>query len=126
MKNNENLTSEEKEIFKNWMDKVEAGEVTQLQDLIENCNNAFQFAKTHSIYLVDWEKTKKQSVEKLNNGILPPDISANLYRTIIDATDEVIQKKLGIVRSAFEKKFGESIYNYLGPDGKTKVFFGLF
>ena len=123
---NENLTSEEKEILKNFMNNVESGEVLQLRDLVANCNNAYQFAKTHSAYLTDWEKQKQQSEDKLKGGILPPDTSANLYRAIIDANDELIQKKLKIVRDAFEAKFGESIYNYLGSDGKVKKLFGIF
>jgi hypothetical protein len=31
-----------------------------------------------------------------------------------------------MVQYAFEIKFGEPIYNYLGPDGKTKKIFGIF
>jgi hypothetical protein len=120
------LSPEEAEALQNWIDRIENGEALQLQDLIMNCNNAYQFAKTHSAYLIDWEKQKQQSEDKLSKGILPPDTSANLYRAIIDATDEIMQKKLKLVRDAFEKKFGESIYNYLGPDGNAKKFLGIF
>lgn len=121
-----NLTKEEQEYFKSWVFQTEAGEMAQVRDLIDNCNISFQFAKTHSVYLKDWGKTKERMENNLKNGILPPGVSANLYRTIIDATDEIIQKKLKGVRDAFEKKFGESIYNYLSPDGKTKKLFGIF
>ena len=121
-----NLTSEEKQNLENWTSQMETGEMAQVQDLIDNCNITFQFAKTHSVYLKDWEKTKERMESNLKNGILPPGVSANLHRAIIDATDEVIQRKLKRVRDAFEKKFGESIYNYLGPDGKTKKLFGIF
>ena len=120
------LTSEEREQLKNWIARIEAGEMAQVQDLIDNCNISFQFAKTHSAYVKDWEKTKQQSEEKLKNGVLPPGSSANLYRAIIDATDKVMQQKLVMTRDAFQNKFGESIYNYLGPDGKTKKLFGIF
>lgn len=124
--NDKNVTPEEQEILKNWIANIESGEALQLKDLIENCNNAYQFAKTHSTYLIDWEKTKERMENNLKNGILPPDTTANYYRATIDAVDEVMQKKLKIVRDAFEKKFGESIYNYLGSDGKVKKIFGLF
>ncbi len=124
--NYENLTDEEKEVVDNYMSHLIQGEMAQSLDLIENCNSPSQFAKTHSAYVKDWEKTKQQSEYKLKNGILPPNTSANLYRAIIDASDEVTQRKLGVIRNAFEKKFGESIYNYLGSDGKVKKFFGLF
>lgn len=121
-----NLTVEEQEYLRNYIAQVEAGEMAQVQDLTDNCNITYQFAKTHSVYIKDWEKTKQQSEEKLKNGVLPPGASADLYRVIIDATDEIIQRKLVMVRDAFQKKFGESIYNYLGPDGKTKKLFGIF
>lgn len=124
--NKNNLTVEEQEYLKNYIAQVEAGEIAQVQDLIDNCNITYQFAKTHSVYVKDWERTKQQSEEKLKNGVLPPGASADLYRAIIDATDEIIQRKLVMVRDAFQKKFGEPIYNYLGPDGKTKKLFGIF
>jgi len=120
------LAPEEENQLKNWIAQMEAGEMAQVRDLINNCNITFQFAKTHSIYLTDWEKTKQQMENNLNNGILPPNVSANLFRAIINASEEVMQRKLKKVRKGFEKKFGESIYNYLGPDGKTKKLFGLF
>jgi len=62
----------------------------------------------------------------LKNGVLPPGVSANLFRAIIDGSEEVMQKKLKKVQNAFQRKFGESIFNYLGPDGKTKKLFGIF
>src|SRR3989344_7124100 len=115
---NNNLTTEEQEQLKNWITQMESGEMAQTQDLIDNCNITYQFAKTHSVYVKDWETTKNRMEGNLKSGILPPGVSANLFRAIIDASEEVMQKKLKRVRKGFEKKFGESIYNYLGPDGK--------
>ena len=121
-----NLTSEEEQFLKNWIVQMEAGEMAQVQDLIDNCNITFQFAKTHSVYVKDWEKTKNRMEDNLGRGVLPPGVSANLHRAIIDASDEVMQKKLKKVQDAFQRKFGESIFNYLGSDGKTKKLFGIF
>ena len=123
---NTDLTPEEQEQSKNWIAQIEEGEMAQVRDLIQNCNVTFQFAKTHSTYVKDWEKVKARMEANLGNGILPPGISANLHRAIIDGSDRVIQMKLESVREAFQIKFGESIYNYLGPDGKTKKLFGIF
>jgi len=125
VQNNE-LSPEEKQHLNDWVAQIEAGEMEQVKDLISNCDSTFQFAKTHSVYIKDWEKTKQKMEENLRNGILPPGVSANLHRAIIDETEKIIQKKLEMVRSGFQKKFGESIYNYLGPDGKTKKLFGIF
>lgn len=122
----DNLTLEEQEQSKNWIAQMEAGEMAQVQDLIDNCNITFQFAKTHSVYVKDWEKTKMQMEDNLSHGVLPPGVSANLFRAIIDASDGVMQRKLKKVQDAFQRKFGESIFNYLGPDGKTKKLFGIF
>ena len=121
-----NLTSEEEQFLKNWIVQMEAGEMAQVQDLIDNCNITFQFAKTHSVYVKDWEKTKNRMEDNLSRGVLPPGVSANLHRAIIDASDDVMQKKLKKVQDAFQRKFGESIFNYLGSDGKTKKLFGIF
>jgi hypothetical protein len=120
------LSLEERGFLENWAAQAEAGEMAQVQDLIDNCNVSFQFAKTHSVFLKDWEQTKGRMEENLKNGVLPPGVSENLHRAIIDATDKVMEKKLEAVREAFQIKFGESIYNYLGQDGKTKKLFGLF
>ncbi len=120
------LISEEQEQLRNWITQVEMGEMAQVQDLIDNCNVAYQFAKTHSVYVKDWEKTKEKMEKNLENGTLPPGVSANLHRAIINASDNVMQNKLKNVQDAFQQKFGESIFNYLGPDGKTKKLFGIF
>ena len=121
-----NLTSEEEQFLKNWITQMEAGEMAQVQDLIDNCNITFQFAKTHSVYIKDWEKTKNQMEDNLSRGVLPPGVSKNLFRAIIGGSDDVMQRKLKKVQDAFQRKFGESIFNYLGPDGKTKKLFGIF
>lgn len=123
---NNNLTAEEKRQLVNWIALIESGEMAQAKDLIDNCNITFQFAKTHSNFVKDWEATKSKMEENLKNDTLPPEVSANLFRAMIDATEEVMQKKLKKVQSAFQEKFGESIFNYLGKDGKTKSLFGIF
>jgi len=119
-----NLSVEEKKYLENFILQIESHETAQAQDLIKNCNNPYQFARTHSAYIEDWEKTRRKMETDLSNGTLPPGATVNLTRAIIDASDKVIQKKLEMARYAFQVKFGESIYNYLGKDGKTKGCFG--
>ncbi len=125
-KNEITLTLKEQQHLKKWITQLYAGEMAQAQDLIDNCNITYQFAKTHSVYVKDWEQTKKQMENNLNSGILPPGVSPSLFREIINVSEGIMQKKLKKVRDAFQDKFGESIYNYLGPDGKTKKLFGIF
>lgn len=123
---NDELTKEEREFLKNWAAQMYREEMAQVEDLIDHCNVTFQFAKTHSIYIKDWEKTKKRMENNLKRGVLPPGVSARLHQAIIDATEGIIQMKLKKVQGAFLEKFGESIFNYLGADGKTKKVFGIF
>jgi hypothetical protein len=120
------LSSDEKMQLANWVTTAELGELEQVNDLVNNCKNKFRFAKTHSVYLKNWEKTKAKMEKNLKKGKLPPQTSYNLHEAIIKETDEVMQKKLELVRTMFQSKFGESIYNYLGKDGKTKKFLGIF
>ncbi len=120
------LSWEEQEQVRNYASATEQGELAQARDLIANCKSKYQFAKTHSVYVKDWEKTRKSMENSLREDRLPPGISANVYRAIINATDAVMKRKLELVTEGFQRKFGESIYNFLGPDGKTKKVFGLF
>lgn len=122
---NKNLSKDEMEQLKNLISQMEAGEMAQVQDLIDNCNITYEFAKTHSVYVKDWEKTKQEMEYHLSNGVLPPGVSAELFREVINASDKVIQKKLKKVQNSFQQKFGESIFNYIGNDGKTNGCLGV-
>lgn len=120
------LTQDEQKHLRLFKVQTEKGERGQVEELFMRCNSPFQFAKTHSEYIKDWEKTKKHMENNLQNKTFPPGVSEYLYTEIIRISDEIIQRKLELVRMLFENKFKESIYNYLGPDGKTKKIFGLF
>lgn len=118
------LTIEEQEHLNKFKAEIRHGEEAQVHDLIFNCNNKYQFAKTHSQYVKDWETTRRQMLAKVANNMIPG-VSQNLGYAMVGAADRLIEAKLQKVREAFLLKFGESIYNYLGKDGKTK-FLGLF
>jgi len=117
---NQTLSPEEQEELNTWMVQMESEEMAQVQDMVENCNVTFSFAKTHSNFVKDWEKSKQKLENDLKNGNIPPNISTNFFRASIDATDEIMQRKQEKARDAFQEKFGESIYNYIGFDGKTE------
>ena len=119
------LTDAEKNELEKLTKNIFAGELDQVEDLVKNCHNKYVFAKTHSAYIKDWEATKARMEDDLSIGKLPPGISTNLHSAIIAETSKIIDKKLEAVREAFQIMFGESIYNYLGKDGKTK-FLGIF
>ncbi len=120
------LSEKEQEYLKAFLAQAELAEMTQAADLIKNCDITFQMAKTHSVYVKDWEKTKEQMEDRLESNLLPPGISALLFQAMIDGSEKLVQEKLAMIRTAFQLKFGESIYNYLDKDGKTKKLFGIF
>ncbi|MFA7170860.1 MAG: hypothetical protein WC180_02615 [Candidatus Paceibacterota bacterium] len=114
------LSDAELECLKNYERQAREMEDLQIIDLDRNCNVSFQYAKTYSVYVRDWEKTKDRMVEQLETGALPPDTGAEFYKKMIEIGDKIIEDKLKKVQVNFENKFGESIFNYLGEDGKAK------
>ena len=116
----QSLTKEEQKLLKNFKEQTEEMEMTQVKDLNINCNSPYQFAKTHSVYVKDWKKTKQQMLDKLDSGNLPENTRPQVMQEMIKIGDEIIEKKLEYVRKGFMLKFGKSIYDYIGYDGKTK------
>lgn len=122
---NNNLTKEEINKLKKFTLEIEKGEMAQVDDLFKNCNSPFSFAKTHSNYVKDWEKTKRKMENKLQKNILPPNTSLEFNKALIEEIENIMSKKLQKTQMFFNIKFNESIFNYLGTDGKTK-FLGIF
>ncbi len=120
------LSKEEELALESFIKMTREMENAQVDDLIFNCGNKYQFAKTHSVYIKDWDKTKGIMEQRIVNGQLPPDTSPQFMRAMIFHGDKIIQEKLQKVRQAFHIKFHETIYNYLGEDGKIKKFLGIF
>lgn len=116
------LTSEEQEFLRKFLKQTVEKELDQVRELINFCDISYQFAKTHSAYLEDWERIRREMEGRLRENRLPSGVSPVLMRAMIDGYEKIIQGKLKRVRDAFQEKFGESIYNYLKTDGKTKCF----
>lgn len=116
------LTEEEKEKLIKIIAEVEAREINQADELIKECNDRMAFAKAHSDFVKDWEKKKKEMEDDLKNRILPPNTSFQYNRALVDEIDEVIKRKLIRVQKGFFIKFNESIFKYLGKDGKARIF----
>lgn len=115
-----------KEWLKYFATQMEAEEMSQIYNLVQSCNNPFQFAKTHSMYVNDWKKQKEMMENNLLKGIFPPGVDADLFQQIINISDNIVQKKLKIIQFTFQNKFKESIFNYLKSDGTTRKLFGIF
>jgi len=120
------LIKQEQDFLDNFKTQMEIAEFKQVQELGQYCDNRYQFAKTHSVYVKDWEKTKTNMIKKMEQNQFSSTLSRVVVEEMIKISDSVMQEKLAMVRLIFEKKFGESIYNFLGKDGKTKKLFGIF
>ena len=120
------FTKEEKQLLENFKKQSTEMEEIQIAELDYGCNVSFQYAKTYSNYVKDWEKTKKKMLDQLETGNLPPDTSPEFHKEVIEIGDCIIKDKLRKVRKNFERKFGKSIFNYLRKDGKTKGCLGIF
>ena len=125
-KKQDELSEKEKLLLQQFIKTTTDAENQQLNDLIQNCNISYQFAKTHSAYVKDWEKTKHSMEQMIENNRLPEGVSVKLMIEMAKEGEKIIQAKLEKVRNAFQIKFNESIYNYIGKDGKTKKLFGIF
>jgi len=126
MSNEQLLTEEERECLAIFEKQTIDAEEIQIAELDCGCSSSFQYAKTYSNYVKDWERTKKKMLDQIDTGELPPDTTLEFHKEIIVAGDRIMKNKLEKVRINFESKFGESIFNYLGKDGKTKGCLGMF
>lgn len=126
-KSKDQLSKKEKDYLANYVGSIRKGENEQLTELFIYCNNKYQMAKTHSNYVKDWEKTKRQMENQVRTNKLPKGVSPLLMQAMIVESEKIINKKLKRVRDVFKQRYGESVYDgYLGPDGKTKKIFGIF
>lgn len=119
------FTQEEQSFLEKFRQQLDYQEMAQAQELIQECNNKYQFAKTHSVYVKDHENFKENLHKKISLNQLET-LPKHVALEMIKISDEVMKQKLILVQLAFMRKFGESIFNFLGSDGKTKKLFGIF
>jgi hypothetical protein len=116
------LTDEENENLQKFIAIAEQKEMAEVNELISTCNDPEKYAKAHSNFVVNWEKRKQEMEDDLKNRILPPNTSFRYNRAVVDELDLLIKKKLKTAQKSFYIKFGESIFNYLGKNGKINPF----
>jgi hypothetical protein len=122
----QNLSNEEQQYLKQFILTAEEGEKSQIIPLFASNLSRYKIAATHSEFVKDWERTKMRMEKNLESDTLPPNTSKLLYSLILKETEIIINHKLETIQLMFETQFGESIFNYLGKDGKKKSFFGMF
>lgn len=102
MSDKQSLTKEDKQLLENFKKQSAEMEETQIAELDYGCNVSFQYAKTYSSYIKDWEKTKKGMLEQLETGDLSPNTSQEFHKKIIEIGDEIMENKLEKVRQNFK------------------------
>lgn len=121
-KDNDKFSKEEIRFLNKFHEELSLGETQQLNDLEWNCNNRFQFAKTHSVLLKDWKNQRLKILEQIKGNEYNASLRPEVVHEMVRIGDRVMKKKMRRIRDAFERKFGESIFNYLGaPTERQKV-----
>jgi len=126
MKETTQLTEAQQQQLNAFLKALREGENKQVMDLFGAKPSALVIASTHDAYVRDWEKTKKHMESNLAKGIFPPDTNKEFYAELLRQTDLIMKEKLVRVQQMFEMLYGESLFNYLGTDGKRKRFLGIF
>lgn len=111
------FTLKEKATLRRFEKQMRDGELAQFLDLDQNCDISYQYAKTYTVYVNDWKKTKAQMEAAIDNNTIPdrPEVA----RELINIGDKIISEKLKLVEQGFRRKFNESIFNYIKEDGTT-------
>jgi len=108
------FTAEETEFLQEFESRVTRGEQRQYLDLVRNCTNKFQFAKTYRVYRKDLEKTEAMMRERIARGDLGPGIAPAVAEEMIRIGRDAVSGKLETCESYFIMKWGEPITNYAG------------
>jgi hypothetical protein len=100
------LTPEEKQTVRDLERKGIVGESMATQDIVMNCQNKFQFAKTYRVLRNDRDKTLAQIRSAISSH----------RREVVDAVakayEQIIDFKLGVLSDHFAAKWGQPIANY--------------
>ena len=102
------FTEKEKQFIEEFRQTTLDSELNQALELDEHCNNAFQYAKTYSNYVKDWEQVQSKLDTMFRQGMVHESMSSELAQRLKEVYQEVIDEKLNWLRTRFEIKFNES------------------
>ncbi len=88
-------------------------ELDQARDLISNCDNKHQFAKTYWVFHWDWKEKRKLLEQKIRNKETPSNMNIDQFKEFIDVYDKIIKEKLELVSSMFMTLFNDVIFDYV-------------
>lgn len=105
------FTDEEKQFLNSFEKEVRLAEEKQSLELIGECTNKFQFAKTCKVYAEDWKKTRQQMLSKEQGS---DGLRKEVVEAMVEIGDTAIEDKLLVLSIVFKNTWHEPISNYIG------------
>lgn len=109
-----NFTPEQQQFLEQFRRTAFEGENAQCMDLILNCHNKFQFAKTYRVYRRDLARTNQQIRDRISRGDLGPGVTTEVAEEMIRIGTQAVQEKMKRCADHFLHTWGEPITNYAG------------
>lgn len=109
-KNQDKFSNEQWQYLQAFKRNAEAAEAEQLEDLLTNCTNKFQFAKTYTQYEKDWNQTKRHMLAQQGKENAP---KPHVLDEMIAIGERLIEAKKSRMAEHFQTTWNESIFNYI-------------
>ena len=108
------FTPEQAAFLEEFRRRTFAAEQAQCHDLITNCHNKFQFAKTYRVYRSDLAKTTQEISQRARTGQLGPGLTPAMAEAMIAIGREAVGEKMAKCAQHFQRTWGEPITNDAG------------
>ena len=104
------LSQEDREKFREIEGLLLKAEFQTLADIVLNCTNKYQFAKTYKVLRRSWEKTKAE-MSSASSEQMPPEIKP----IMLDLCGRMMSQKWSNMDDWFSVRWGEDIRDYTQP-----------
>ena len=108
----EGLNEEQREMVRSWEEAGRQGEFLALADIVCNCTNKYQFAKTYHVLRKSGSETLADMASRRVEGLSPE--AQALMRRI---TEHILQCKFAAMSAWFQTQWGEDIESYAAKGG---------
>jgi len=109
-----NFTPEQQQFLEQFRRTAFEAENAQCMDLILNCHNKFQFAKTYRVYRRDLARANEQIRDRVSRGDLGPGVTPEVAEEMIRIGTQAVEEKMKRCADHFLHTWGEPITNYAG------------
>lgn len=110
------LTPAEQQALDTFVRVMRREEVAKVAALFKGTRSRRRIADGYREFMSHWQEARGHMLTKLNDGALPPNTSAALFRAMIEQGDKIVDDKLQLAQVMFEVEFGASIFRYLTTD----------